>query len=352
MAETVNDRAKTEGETRQTISPLLEEYMKSDRLEGKDAMIGATASAPQLPDLELAAGRAGSKAARRLAPGKAEVKNSQKTQASLAQPYELNDSEPYRPEPPRYQDPVQQLLGELVSVFAPRHSQRQTWQQQARPLAEGSAGSDGRPLELQPALDKVKTKSAKSDAHTGRKGKAAVQVEDDADESTNASEEKTKPAKKSEKAGRKEKGLTRIEVEPEQALDGMVGSEFWRQAPVATENGNKGCAIAVTKSLQAMGVHQVKTDLTVTGTANQMRKMGWKQVSVQEAMDSGELFVAVNKETESHIGLGKGNRVWENDSYSGKFATATMAESTLQFSGRAYIVPVVVREANRTRPNW
>ncbi len=117
----------------------------------------------------------------------------------------------------------------------------------------------------------------------------------------------------------------------------MIGAQFWRAAPAATQHGNLGCAIAVTKALKAMGA-DIKTELAVTNTAHQMKEMGWKQVSLSQAMKSGQLFVAVNKETGSHIGLGIGQQVWENNSAQRRFISRKMNESTLRHSGRAYIV--------------
>lgn len=129
------------------------------------------------------------------------------------------------------------------------------------------------------------------------------------------------------------------------ALNKMVGEQFWREAASATEYGNKGCAIAVTRALQRMGV-QIGTHLDVSGTWADMRRRGWKEVSVAEAMRSGQLFVPVNKETGSHIGLGLGNQVWENSSGQRQFVTRNMSASTLRNSGRAFIVPI--NETNKS----
>ena len=123
------------------------------------------------------------------------------------------------------------------------------------------------------------------------------------------------------------------------ALNKMVGMQFWREAAGATEYGNKGCAIAVTRALQRMGV-QIGAHLDVTGTAQEMRQRGWQEVSLAQAMRSGQLFVPVNKETGSHIGLGMGNQVWENSSGQRQFVTRNMSGSTLRYSGRAFIVPI------------
>jgi hypothetical protein len=123
------------------------------------------------------------------------------------------------------------------------------------------------------------------------------------------------------------------------ALNKMVGMQFWREAAGATEYGNKGCAIAVTRALQRMGV-QIGTHLDVTGTAQDMRQRGWQEVSLAQAMRSGQLFVAVNKETGSHVGMGIGNQVWENSSGQRQFVTRNMNGSTLRYSGRAFIVPI------------
>ncbi|MBX9720923.1 MAG: hypothetical protein K2X81_05985, partial [Candidatus Obscuribacterales bacterium] len=80
------------------------------------------------------------------------------------------------------------------------------------------------------------------------------------------------------------------------ALNKMVGQQFWREAAGATEYGNKGCAIAVTRALQGMGV-QIGAHLDVNGTAAEMRQKGWQEVSLAQAERSGQLYVAVNKET-------------------------------------------------------
>lgn len=130
------------------------------------------------------------------------------------------------------------------------------------------------------------------------------------------------------------------------ALNKMVGMQFWREAAGATEYGNKGCAIAVTRALQRMGV-QIGTHLDVTGTAQEMRQRGWQEVSLAQAMRSGQLFVPVNKETGSHIGIGIGNQVWENSSGQRQFVTRNMNASTLRNSGRAFIVPIQAKDATK-----
>jgi hypothetical protein len=124
-----------------------------------------------------------------------------------------------------------------------------------------------------------------------------------------------------------------------QALNQMVGQQFWREAAGATEYGNKGCAIAVTRMLQHMGV-QIGTHLDVTGTAQDCRARGWQEVSLNDAIRSGQLYVAVNKETGSHVGLGLGRQVWENSSGQRQVVTRDIGGSTLRNSGRAFIVPI------------
>lgn len=128
------------------------------------------------------------------------------------------------------------------------------------------------------------------------------------------------------------------------ALNKMVGEQFWREAAGATEYGNKGCAIAVTRALQRMGV-DISTNLAVTNTAQDMRRRGWQEVSLAQAMRSGQLFVPVNKETGSHIGIGLGSQVWENSSGQRQFVTRQMSQSTLRNSGRAFIVPIAAKDA-------
>lgn len=124
------------------------------------------------------------------------------------------------------------------------------------------------------------------------------------------------------------------------ALNKMVGMQFWREAAGATEYGNKGCAIAVTRALQRMGVN-IGMHLDVTGTANDMRRRGWQEVSLKTAMQSGMLYVPVNKETGSHIGLGLGRQIWENSSGRRQFVTQDVTRSSLRHSGRAFIVPIM-----------
>ena len=122
-------------------------------------------------------------------------------------------------------------------------------------------------------------------------------------------------------------------------LDKMVGEQFWREAAGATEYGNKGCAIAVTRALQRMGV-EISTNLAVTNTMQDMRRRGWREVSVQEAINSGQMYVPVNKETGSHIGIGIGRQMWENSSSRRQFVTHDVSRSSLRNSGRAFIVPI------------
>ncbi|MBX9690076.1 MAG: hypothetical protein K2X27_25420, partial [Candidatus Obscuribacterales bacterium] len=132
-----------------------------------------------------------------------------------------------------------------------------------------------------------------------------------------------------------------------QALNNMVGEQFWREAAGATEYGNKGCAIAVTRALQRMNV-PIGTHLDVTGTAQEMRARGWKEVSVAEAVRSGQLYVPVNKETGSHIGLGMGRQIWENSSGQRQFVTRDIGASSLRHSGRAFIVPIAAKSSDNT----
>ncbi|MBX9568777.1 MAG: hypothetical protein K2X77_07770 [Candidatus Obscuribacterales bacterium] len=130
-----------------------------------------------------------------------------------------------------------------------------------------------------------------------------------------------------------------------ESLNKMVGEQFWREAAGATEYGNKGCAIAVTRALQRMGV-EINTNLAVTNTMQDMRRRGWREVSMNEAIASGQLYVPVNKETGSHIGIGLGRQIWENSSGQRQFVTRDVGGSSLRHSGRAFIVPIQEKKAS------
>jgi hypothetical protein len=371
MVEALNDSAKPSAEAKMEVSPLLEVYLKS----GKEEKQSADRSPDANLQMELAEAHPRAHLSQSQQHARAVRPNGRPRDAEPdAGQLEMTSPYPSRPEPQPYQDPLSQLFSALTGTARP------SYQAQARPSERVEAPARGQPMQLHPESDEEESRHSRKDtkggkrarvsgrvaqdsAHseegsddeeqvkprlkdskTSKRGRAAAQVEQDARVSDDDNQEKAPARRGDSKAGRRARvqhDSAQPAIDSEQALDGMVGYEFWRHAaPEATGYGNKGCAIAVTKALQSMGVRGVKTDLTVTGTTNQMRHMGWKEVPLADAMESGQLYVAVNKETESHVGLGKGNRVWENDSGTGKFATATMAESTLQYSGRAFIVPV------------
>lgn len=130
-------------------------------------------------------------------------------------------------------------------------------------------------------------------------------------------------------------------------LNHMVGQQFWREAAAVTEYGNLGCAIAVTRMLQHMGVN-IGAHLDVNGTENDMRRRHWREVSIEQAMRSGQLFVAI--EPGQHTGLGMRSQVWENSSSRARVVTGNMYNSGLINSARAYIVPLHLQEQRHYAP--
>lgn len=117
-----------------------------------------------------------------------------------------------------------------------------------------------------------------------------------------------------------------------------VGKRLWTSAAAATENGNLGCAITVTKILRAGGV-PVKEVLSVNETRSEMERLGAQRVSLNEAIESGKPYVVIKKQGGSHTGVGIGRTIVENSSGQRKTVERDISQSSLRSGSYAYIVP-------------
>jgi hypothetical protein len=128
------------------------------------------------------------------------------------------------------------------------------------------------------------------------------------------------------------------------AMKEAVGKQLWRSAASATEFGNLGCAISVTKILRAGGV-PVREVLSVNETASEMRRIGAQQVSLNEAISSGQPYVVIKKQGGSHTGIGIGRTMVENSSGRRQVVQHDISQSSLRSGSYAFIVPTKYNNA-------
>lgn len=128
------------------------------------------------------------------------------------------------------------------------------------------------------------------------------------------------------------------------AMKEAVGKQLWKSAAAATEFGNLGCAITVTKILRAGGV-PVREVLSVNDTAAEMRRIGAQPVSLQEAISSGQPYVVIKKQGGSHTGVGIGRTIVENSSGQRRTVQRDISESSLRSGSYAFIVPTKYNNA-------
>jgi hypothetical protein len=124
----------------------------------------------------------------------------------------------------------------------------------------------------------------------------------------------------------------------DKAMQEAVGKQLWRGYDGATQGGNLGCAITVSRILRAGGV-DIGDELSVDGVAAKMRQMGAQKVSLEEAIRSGEHYVVIKKQGGSHTGIGIGRTIVENSSGARETVQRDISRSSLRSGSYAYIVP-------------
>lgn len=124
----------------------------------------------------------------------------------------------------------------------------------------------------------------------------------------------------------------------DKAMQDAVGKQLWRGYDSATQNGNLGCAITVSRILRAGGL-DVGNELSVNGLRDKMEQIGAKRVSLNDAMASGEKYVIIKKQGGSHTGIGQGRTVVENSSSLRRTVMRDISESSLKSGSYAYILP-------------
>lgn len=123
-----------------------------------------------------------------------------------------------------------------------------------------------------------------------------------------------------------------------EAMRNAVGKQLWRGYDSATEYGNLGCAITVSRILRDGGI-EVGNQLSVDGLAARMRQMGFQKVSLNEAIQSGEHYVVIKKQGGSHTGIGLGRTMVENSSSRARTVQHDISQSSLKSGSYAFIVP-------------
>lgn len=123
-----------------------------------------------------------------------------------------------------------------------------------------------------------------------------------------------------------------------EAMRDSVGKALWTDYANATENGNLACAIAVTRILRAGGV-PVSEQLSVDGTASEMRRIGAQKTSLSDAISSGKPYVIIKQTGGSHTGIGIGTTVVENSSSKARVVQRNINDSSLATGSYAYIIP-------------
>jgi hypothetical protein len=122
------------------------------------------------------------------------------------------------------------------------------------------------------------------------------------------------------------------------AMKDAVGKQLWRGYDGATENGNLGCAITVSRILRAGGI-EIGNELSVNGVADKMRQIGAEKTSLQDAIESGKPYVIIKKQGGSHTGVGIGRTVTENSSSQRETVQRDISRSSLRSGSYAYILP-------------
>lgn len=115
---------------------------------------------------------------------------------------------------------------------------------------------------------------------------------------------------------------------------GSVGRRLWAETPWAslTQNGNLGCAAAVSKILQESGVDIPGSPL-VRELHGQLTARGWSriQISNQDQYQHGDIVYGLDDGLRGHVGIVDiANGViyiYENSSTSGKWVYRTLTDS-------------------------
>lgn len=123
-----------------------------------------------------------------------------------------------------------------------------------------------------------------------------------------------------------------------QAMKDAVGKQLWRGYDGATQMGNLGCAITVSRILRAGGI-EVGNELSVDGLAVKMRQIGAEKTSLREAIESGKPYVIIKKQGGSHTGIAIGDTVVENSSSQRRTVARNLSQSSLKSGSYAYILP-------------
>lgn len=123
-----------------------------------------------------------------------------------------------------------------------------------------------------------------------------------------------------------------------EAMKDAVGKQLWRGYDGATQQGNLGCAITVSRILRAGGI-DVGNELSVNGLADKMRQIGAEKTSLAEARESGKAYVIIKKQGGSHTGIAIGDTVVENSSSQRRTVARNLSQSSLKSGSYAYILP-------------
>lgn len=123
-----------------------------------------------------------------------------------------------------------------------------------------------------------------------------------------------------------------------EAMKDAVGKQLWRGYDGATQQGNLGCAITVSRILKAGGIN-IGDELSVDGVANKMRQIGAERTSLNEAIQSGKPYVIIKKHGGSHTGIAIGDTVVENSSGQRRTVARNLSQSSLRSGSYAYILP-------------
>ncbi|MDZ4838003.1 MAG: hypothetical protein SGJ27_29825 [Candidatus Melainabacteria bacterium] len=123
-----------------------------------------------------------------------------------------------------------------------------------------------------------------------------------------------------------------------EAMKDAVGKQLWRGYDGATQQGNLGCAITVSRILRAGGI-DVGNELSVNGLADKMRQIGAEKTSLAEARESGKPYVIIKKQGGSHTGIAIGDTVVENSSSQRRTVARDLSQSSLKSGSYAYILP-------------
>ena len=133
------------------------------------------------------------------------------------------------------------------------------------------------------------------------------------------------------------------------------GQALWAKTDMAgvTENGNLGCAAAVSYVYNQAGIDYLH-DASVVGLVAQAKSHGWQEGNNLAAAKPGDIIYGDNQGNDQHVGIvGADGKLWNNNSSDGKWHSEDITTGYIatHFGSNAHVVhaPDAVAQAT-TKP--